>query len=108
MDIFTLFFLMVFGSLLLRWLLRDSVSKINMSDERLLREEVDRRVRMVHLEHVKDQGLMLAYDKENNEFLGQGRTIDEVKQMIMDRWPRKIFYLDNDMFTAMDLGEEQK
>jgi len=107
MDIFTLFFLMAIGSLVLRWLLRDTATK-NTLDEQRLREEVDRRVRMVHLEQVKDQGLMLAYDKENNEFLGQGRTIDEVKQMIMTRWPHKIFYLDNDMFTAMDLGEEQK
>ena len=106
MDIFTLFLFMIMGSLVLRWLLRDKRAEADY--DRRLRKAVDEHVRMVHLEHVKDQGLMLAYDKENNEFLGQGQTLDEVKQMIMRRWPRKIFYLDNDMFTALDLGEEQK
>lgn len=106
MDIFTLFLLMVMGSLALRWLLRDKSTNADYGSD--LKKTVDEHVRMVHLEHVKEQGLMYAYDKENNEFLGQGRTVDEVKQMIMQRWPQKIFYLNSDMFTALDLGKEQK
>lgn len=66
-----------------------------------VREIADERIRVVQLEPVPDKGLILAYDGENSQFLGQGTTIDEVKARIMERFPEKIFLLDNKIFTAL-------
>lgn len=66
-----------------------------------LKEIADERIRVVQLEPVPDKGLILAYDGENNQFLGQGTSIDEVKTRIMERFPQKIFLLDNKVFTGL-------
>jgi len=69
----------------------------------LVREEADRRIRVVKLETVPDKGLILAYDGENNDFLGQGLTEQEIKQRIIERFPEKIFLLNDKVFSALKL-----
>ena len=69
----------------------------------LVRAEADRRIRVVKLEPVPDKGLILAYDGENHEFLGQGVTDEEIKQRIIERFPEKIFLLNDKVFSALKL-----
>jgi hypothetical protein len=69
----------------------------------LVRAEADRRIRVVKLEPVPDKGLILAYDGENHEFLGQGATDEEIKQRIIERFPEKIFLLNDKVFSALKL-----
>lgn len=74
----------------------------------LVRAEADRRIRVVKLESVPDKGLILAFDGENNDFLGQGTSDDEIKQRIIERFPEKIFLLNDKVFSALKLeGIEQ-
>lgn len=63
-------------------------------------EQADRMIRIVQLEPLPDQGTILAYDKENNQFLGQGKDEDDVKNNIMQRFPEKVFLLNDKPFTA--------
>jgi hypothetical protein len=63
-------------------------------------EQADRMIRIVQLEPLPDQGTILAYDKENNQFLGQGRDENELKDNIMQRFPEKVFLLNDKPFTA--------
>lgn len=95
---------------LLRLILRGIVEKHDADEYRdKLREVVDKAVREVKLESLSEHGLMLAYDKENNDFLGQGKTLDEVKNMIMERYPKKIFLMDDGvMFTAIKLDDKNE
>ena len=70
--------------------------------QRAVREKLDRTIRMVNLEEVPGQnGLILAYDVENNQFLGQGTSVDEIKENIMKRFPERIFLLDGTAFSAL-------
>lgn len=63
-------------------------------------EKADRIIRMVKLEPLPDQNTILAYDGENNQFLGQGTTEAEVKESIMKRFPEKVFILNDKPFCA--------
>lgn len=65
------------------------------------RDEADRRIRVVDLERIPEQNSILAYDKENNQFLGQGHTVEDVKQCIIQRFPTKIFILGDKVFSAL-------
>jgi Cu2+-containing amine oxidase len=69
----------------------------------LVRAEADRRIRVVKLEPVPDKGLILAFDDENHDFLGQGTSDEEVKQRIIERFPEKIFLLNDKVFSALKL-----
>jgi hypothetical protein len=71
-----------------------------------VREIADARIRVVQLEPVPDKGLILAYDGENRDFLGQGLSIEEVKARIMERFPEKIFLLDDKVFSALKVNLE--
>jgi hypothetical protein len=68
-------------------------------------EQADRMIRIVQLEPLPDQGTILAYDKENNQFLGQGRDENELKDNIMQRFPEKVFLLNDKPFTANKKAE---
>ena len=66
-----------------------------------LRDKLDRTIRVIELEKLPAHGgLILAYDAENNQFLGQGMTITELKQAVMSRFPERIFLLDKEAFSA--------
>ena len=68
--------------------------------QRKLLEQADQLIRIVKLEPLPEQGTILAYDGENNQFLGQGHNESEVKDNIMKRFPEKIFVLNDRPFTA--------
>ena len=65
------------------------------------KQEADKRIRIVKLEQIPDQKLILAYDIENAQFLGQGSSEDEVKVHIMQRFPEKVFILNDKIFSAL-------
>ena len=68
----------------------------------LVKAEADKRIRIVQLEKIPTQGnLILAYDGENNDFLGQGMTVQEVKDSIMARYPEKFFILEDKVFSKL-------
>jgi hypothetical protein len=104
-EIFT--FLGVVWAVLLTLRFIAEHSSTNKELERI-REIADKRIRVVQLESVPDKGLILAYDGENNQFLGQGLDVEEVKARIMERFPEKIFLLDNKVFSGLKANLEVK
>ena len=64
-------------------------------------KELDQRIRIVDLEQLPEHNSILAYDKENQEFLGQGATIEDVKQVIIQRFPTKVFVLEDKIFSGL-------
>lgn len=66
-----------------------------------MKEHLDSVIRVIQIETIGN--LLLAYDAENQEFLAQGASIDEVQSNIMSRFPKKIFLLDEKPFSAMKL-----
>jgi hypothetical protein len=85
--------------LALSWLLRQHVQKAAVED---LKSHLDEKIRVVRLEKYED--FLLAYDEENNNFLGQGTTEIEIKERLMSRFPDKIFLLDKQPFSAQKLN----
>jgi hypothetical protein len=96
MEIFTI--LGVAWALLLA--LRFIVERAEFKNKiELVKTEADKRIRIVQLEKIATQGnLILAYDGENNDFLGQGATVQEVKESIMSRYHEKFFILEDKVF----------
>jgi hypothetical protein len=72
------------------------------------KQEADRRIRIVDLQTIPEHNAILAYDKENNQFLGQGNTIDDVKAVIMSRFPDKVFIIGDKIFSALQANTEIK
>jgi hypothetical protein len=66
-----------------------------------LKAEADRRIRIVDLQPLPEHNSLLAYDKENSQFLGQGITEEDVKLSIITRFPDKIFILHDKVFSAL-------
>lgn len=98
MELFTL--LGIIWACMILWEIIKARSVIsNRMDE--IRDKVDKTVRIVSLEQLPEQGnLILAYDAENNQFLGQGVNIDEIRNNIMSRFPERIFLLNEQAFSA--------
>lgn len=84
--------------------LRIAVNLIKASavSERMaeIREELDEKIRVVKLEKLAAHQTILAYDEENNQFLGQASTEDELKKRLMERFPKHIFLMNEEPFTA--------
>ena len=51
---------------------------------------------------VEEQNMILAYDAENNKFLGQGTTEDELESIIKQRFPHNIFLMNQRIFSAIE------
>jgi hypothetical protein len=104
-EIFTFIGVLWFVLLCLRFVAERASIKNEINK---VREIADARIRVVQLEPVTEKGLILAYDGENHDFLGQGLDIDDVKSRIMARYPEKIFLLDDKVFSALKLNLEVK
>ena len=102
-EIFTFIGVLWFVLLCLRFIAERASIKNEINK---VREIADARIRVVQLEPVPDNGLILAYDGENRDFLGQGLSIEEVKARIMERFPEKIFLLDDKVFSALKVNLE--
>ena len=89
-------FLML-GRTVLTWIIE---SKEAENARMTLLHHADMMIRIVKLESVPEQNIILAYDLENNQYLGQGRDEDEVKSSIMTRFPEKVFVLNDKPFSA--------
>ena len=85
-------FVYFFTKLALRMLFSSGQRELEMQ----LRKAADEKIRVVRMEKYNE--LLLAYDEENNLFLGQGLTETEVKQRLVTRFPDKIFLLDKKPF----------
>ncbi len=84
---------------LLGWSLRYYVNK---KDREIVRNKLDEQIRIVALEKLEEQNVILAYDAENNRFLAQGSTEEELEQTIKQRFPRNIFLMNQRMFSAIE------
>jgi hypothetical protein len=84
----------------LSWVLRSRV-EAEQRDE--LRAILNEKIRVVHLETVENN-LILAYDSENNQYLGQGTDVATVKQNLTLRFPNRIFLLNGEPFSAKELN----
>lgn len=92
---FLVFFML--GRTVLTWMIE---SKEADNARMKLMQHADMMIRIVKLEPVPEQNIILAYDLENNQYLGQGRDEDEVKSSIMTRFPEKVFVLNDKPFSA--------
>jgi len=96
----TLIWLLVFFMLarfLLNLLLESKEARLTRDK---LMHHADMMIRIVKLEPLPEQGTILAYDLENNQYLAQGQDEDQVKQAIMQRFPEKVFVLNDRPFSA--------
>jgi hypothetical protein len=66
-----------------------------------IKEKIAERIRVVRLEELDDHNTILAYDAENNQFLGQGQTDEEIKKNIVDRFPERVFILGEQVFSGL-------
>lgn len=66
-----------------------------------IKEKIAERIRVVRLETLDDHNTILAYDAENNQFLGQGQSDDEIKKNIVDRFPERVFILGEQVFSGL-------
>lgn len=84
---------------ILGWSLRYYVNK---KDREVIREKLNDQIRVVALEKLEEHNVILAYDAENNRFLGQGSTEAELENIIKQRFPRNIFLMNQRIFSAVE------
>lgn len=61
--------------------------------EQGIRDEVERTVHIVRAEEY--QGIHYWWDRDSNEFLAQGKTVEEITKVIAKRFPDHYFFLNN-------------
>lgn len=61
-------------------------------------EKVNTLIRAVRVEHHGDQTYW--FDAENDTFIAQGRTRDEIVEVLKARWSKHIFLLSDDELIA--------
>lgn len=83
---------------ILGWGLRYYVAKKERAE---IREQLDEKIRVVQLEKLDSHDMILAYDSENNQFLGQARDEADLEQIIKERFPKNIFIMNQRIFTAI-------
>lgn len=90
----TLFALWAFSTWILSRVfveLLDSISKSNAQLDTQIRNKLDEIVHRV--EEVVEKDIIYWYDYDDNEFLAQGRTQQEIIEVLKSRFPTHIFYL---------------
>lgn len=62
----------------------------------------------VEVEVVKEQDSFYLYSKSDNQFLGQGATIEDALENIRKRFPNKVFkgFIPKEQAEAWGLGEK--
>ncbi len=93
----TLFWFLLFYYVLGR-ILRGYIDK---KDREIIREKLDEKIRVVRLETLSEYNTILAFDAEDNRFLGQGISEQEIETAIKARFPNNIFILDKRIFSAI-------
>jgi hypothetical protein len=85
-------------------LIKIIVTRVDIAQQHeKLKGQIGERIRVVELERLEDQGnILLAYDQENNRFLGQAQDVDGVKATLMARFPDQIFILNGEPFSALE------
>jgi predicted methyltransferase len=82
------------GAWTVYYLVKIALSRVTSHIKEILQEVEQTRIE-VRLEIDKDQFFM--YNKETNEFMAQGRTLAELRDMIQKRWPDKsVVYAGDD------------
>jgi hypothetical protein len=93
----TLLWFIIFYSIL-GWTLRYYVTKKEREE---IREKLDEKIRVIQLERVDSHNLILAYDGENHQFLGQAQDEADLERVIKERFPKNIFIMNERIFTAI-------
>lgn len=65
-----------------------------------IKSELDDKIRVVKLEAIVEDKLLLAYDEENHQFLAQGQDKIEVIKNLVTRFPSKIFLVEEEAYSA--------
>jgi hypothetical protein len=95
-PLFLLVLVFLAGSLYIQVRMQRAMDKI----EKDLRSSVDKMIRDIKVERVGD--LCYWFDKENDQFIAQGKTIDEIATVLKQRFPKKIFLAENQIWAGPD------
>ena len=68
-----------------------------------IRNKLDSIIHEVKVEQHKDT--MYWFDKEDDKFIAQGQTLDEIKEVLRQRFPKHIFVLDKQLFVGPSFDE---
>ena len=72
--------------------IQDALKENNTEIEKQLIKRLDEIVHRVEV--VEDKSMYYWYDQDNKKFLAQGRTTEEIIDIIKNRFPDHIFYFE--------------
>lgn len=94
----TLIWFLLFYNIL-GWSLRFYANK---KEREIIQDKLNEQIRIIALEKLDEHNVILAYDAEDNRFLGQANTEEELEQLIKQRFPRNIFLMNKRIFSAIE------
>jgi hypothetical protein len=71
----------------------DALKEVSADVEDKLKKRIESLVHIVRAEEDKD--MLYWYDRDNNAFLAQGASSDEIAQVLKSRYPQHLFFLDS-------------
>lgn len=75
---------------------------LNKEIEDTVRSKLDSIIREVNVETHK--GITYWFDKENDKFLAQGETLDEIRAVLKQRFPKNIFVLGQNLYVGPEFN----
>lgn len=82
---------------------RQAIRTINrlFSEENIHQSEETEEPR-IHISVEKNNGVFYVYDKDNNTFMGQGKTRSELEDNLSKRFPNKRFMADKESLKVLN------
>lgn len=77
-----------------------SIDKFMMHVEETVAEHIDESV--IHINIEKHNGTFFVYKKDTSEFMGQGKTKQELEEVLAKRYPDKKFAADKEKLRILN------
>jgi hypothetical protein len=82
---------------------------LKTTDSELRKQLVKRLDEVIHrVREEQNNDIIYWYDHDDNEFLAQGRTQEEIIEVLKGRFPNHIFYLDSEHVLGRGTWEPKK
>lgn len=95
-----LIFIFILISFVVSFLVARHTMKVKEYITDSLRDKLDEIIREVNVE--EHNNVTYWFDKENDRFLAQGTTIQEIREVLQQRFPKNIFVVNNEIFVGPD------
>lgn len=98
----TIIFILIIASFAVSLYLTYNSMRLKRYLNETFKEKLDEIIREVKVE--EHNNVTYWFDKENDRFLAQGATVQEIREVLQKRFPKNIFVVNHEIFIGPDFN----